>query len=68
MTMPTAPGQPVCSLGVSERTLSALRDGSVSRAEADHLATHVVTCGACGARLADLTHEQTPAAPRRHPP
>jgi hypothetical protein len=52
MTIPTAPDQSVCPLGVSERTLSALRDGSVSRGEAERLAAHVATCPACGARLA----------------
>lgn len=54
MTIPTAPGQPVCPLGVSERTLSALRDASVSRVGADRLNAHVATCAACRERLAAL--------------
>jgi hypothetical protein len=52
MATPDAPSQPICPLGVSERTLSALRDEAVSRAEADPLAAHIETCPACTQRLA----------------
>ena len=51
MTTPDAPSRPICSQGVSERTLSALRDEAVSRAEAARLAAHIATCPACRARL-----------------
>ncbi|MDE3229626.1 MAG: hypothetical protein KGO05_07075 [Chloroflexota bacterium] len=54
MTTPEAPSQPLCSLGVSERTLSALRDNGVSRGEAARLAAHIETCAACQARLASF--------------
>lgn len=52
MTTSNAPSQPLCSLGVSERTLSALRDDALSQSEAARLAAHVETCAACRARLA----------------
>ncbi len=52
MITPTAPDQPICPLGVSERTLSALRDTSVNQDEADRLAAHVANCPACRERLA----------------
>lgn len=52
--MPTtdAPSQPTCTLGVSDRMLSAFRDDVVSRAEAARLAAHVEMCPACRERLA----------------
>ncbi|HEX8732519.1 MAG TPA: zf-HC2 domain-containing protein [Ktedonobacterales bacterium] len=52
MTTPDAPSQPLCSLGVTTRTLSALRDDALSQVEAARLATHIETCAACQARLA----------------
>lgn len=52
MPTPNAPDQSICSLGVSDRTLSALRDDAVSRAEAAHLAAHVENCPVCSERLA----------------
>lgn len=51
MATPDAPSQPVCPLGVSDRTLSALRDGVMRQSEAARLAAHVEGCSACGARL-----------------
>lgn len=51
MTTSDAPSQPLCPLGVSERTLSALRDDALSHAEAARLAAHIETCAACRARL-----------------
>ncbi len=51
MATPDAPSQPVCSLGISDRTLSALRDAALSRAKATRLAAHVETCPACRERL-----------------
>ncbi|HET8907098.1 MAG TPA: hypothetical protein VFN11_09045, partial [Ktedonobacterales bacterium] len=52
MPTPNAPDQSICSLGVSDRTLSALRDDAVIRAEAGHLAAHVENCPVCSERLA----------------
>src|SRR5260221_7424031 len=52
MATPDAPSRPISSQGVSEPTLSALRDEAVSRAEAARLAAHIETCPACRARLA----------------
>ncbi len=40
-----------CAAGVSPETLSAWRDGLLSADEAVRLASHTLTCPACGARL-----------------
>ncbi len=72
MATPTAPSQPICPLGVSARTLSALRDDSVSRAEAARLAAHIESCSACRERFAafddlaaSLRTERPPAPDER---
>lgn len=51
MATPDAPSRPVCPLSISDRTLSALRDGAVSRGQAARLAAHVESCAVCGVRL-----------------
>lgn len=40
-----------CALGITEETLSALRDGLLDTAEARQLGHHARTCGACQERL-----------------
>ena len=52
MTMPNAPDQLVCPLGITERALSSYRDARANRGADDRLAAHVATCPACSARLA----------------
>lgn len=51
MATSNAPSQPLCPLGVSERTLSALRDDALSQAEAARLVAHAASCPACRERL-----------------
>jgi hypothetical protein len=51
MATPDAPSRPVCPLGVSDRTLSALRDGVMRHGQAARLAAHVESCAACRERL-----------------
>lgn len=43
-----------CPLGVTEQTLSALRDGLLERVERANLEHHVAGCAACQQRLADF--------------
>src|SRR5579884_3243847 len=45
---------PVCALGLSHETLSALRDGLLPASEPERLRAHIVTCPACQACLADF--------------
>ena len=54
MTTPTAPNPPACPLAISERTLSALRDGTLYRDEMARLTTHAETCPACRSRLSSF--------------
>lgn len=67
MTTPHAPSEPTCPLGVSERALSALRDGAMSGTEAARLAAHIETCPACGKRIAAFDDIATTLR-SEHPP
>ncbi|HEX6122969.1 MAG TPA: zf-HC2 domain-containing protein, partial [Ktedonobacterales bacterium] len=45
---------PICALDITEEALSAWHDGLLAAGEAERLASHVGTCAACQARLADF--------------
>ena len=45
---------PVCVLGMTHDTLSALRDDFLAPAEAERLRAHIASCEACQERLVDL--------------
>lgn len=72
MATPTAPTPPICSLAISERTLSALRDEALSDDEMARMTAHAETCPACRERLGSfdnlaalLRSEQAPEPDER---
>src|SRR5215813_8086531 len=67
MSTADAPSRSGCPLGVSERTLSALHDAAISRAQADHLRAHLADCPACRGRLAALDNLATVLRSERPP-